>query len=309
MTTAAPREPDLGALLDRMPGWRGRARIVRALDGGITNRNFLVDVEGARFVLRVAGSETELLEVDRSCEFEAATRAAALGIAPAVIGWIEPEQYLITEFVDGIALSPHELATQDRLRTVAASLRLFHKSPPLRRDFSVFSVPFRHLEVALARGAHVPNQFDRAASCAASIEAVFKHASEPRVAAHNDLLNANFLAAGTRVWLIDWEYAGNNDRYFDLANLSINNSFDGAADDTLLTEYFGAVTDRRLARLALMKIMSDFREAMWGVVQHTISTFDFDYLAYSTQHFERLLENAAAPEYGARLQAAATAER
>jgi thiamine kinase-like enzyme len=94
------------------------------------------------------------------------------------------------------------------------------------------------------------------------------------------------------VWIVDYEYAGMGDPFFDLANLSVNNGLDAQAQEMLLRHYFGEVADAHRARLALMRLMSDFREAMWGVVQQAISTLDVDYVNYAERHFTRLLTNA-----------------
>ena len=296
-----------------MPGWEGRAHVVGALDGGITNRNLLVEVSGgdgtaARFVLRLAGKDTELLEIRRSVEHEAATRAAALGIAPEVAAFLEPEGYLVTRFIEAQPLPPDDLARPEHLATIAAMLRSFHGSDPLTGDFDAFRVPRLHHDAALGRGVVIPDQFDVAADHAARIEAAFGASPEPRAACHNDLLNANFLieSATDRIWLLDWEYAGNNDRYFDLGNLSVNNGLDPDARDALLSSYFGAPSPRRSARLDLMMIMSDFREAMWAVVQQGISTLDFDYVGYAATHFERLSSAAGRPDFSTLLDAAAS---
>ncbi|HEY5699032.1 MAG TPA: phosphotransferase, partial [Acidimicrobiales bacterium] len=111
---------------------------------------------------------------------------------------------------------------------------------------------------------------------------------------HNDLLPANFLALPDGgLCLLDWEYAGMNDRYFDLGNFAVNNELDRAGDEALLFAYFGAVTPRRLGRLRVMKVVSDLREAMWGVVQAGVSSLDVDFMDYAEEHFERLLGNAS----------------
>ena len=112
---------------------------------------------------------------------------------------------------------------------------------------------------------------------------------------HNDLLNANFLDDGERLRIVDWEYAGMGDRFFDLANFSINHELDAAQSEALLAAYFGEVRTPDAQALELMRFMSDFREAMWGVVQSAVSELDFDFDAYATEHFERL-----APDGGSR---------
>jgi thiamine kinase-like enzyme len=193
-------------------------------------------------------------------------------------------------------------------------LRTFHDSPAIRGVFDCFRVPETYARTAVGRGVSIPEAYDRADAFAARIEAAFAASPEPAVPCHNDLLNANFLldpgleAEGDHLWLLDWEYAGMNDRWFDLGNFATNNELDAEAEHALLTAYFGSVTDRRLARLALMKVMSDLREAMWGVVQQGLSTLDFDYVDYAGRHFDRLLRHASAPGFAGVLDAAAAPE-
>jgi thiamine kinase-like enzyme len=122
---------------------------------------------------------------------------------------------------------------------------------------------------------------------------------------HNDLLNANFIRRGDRVFIVDYEYAGMGDLFFDLANFSVNHSFDDETDGALLETYFAGVTPRHSARLKLMRIMSDFREGMWGVVQQGISTLDFDYVDYATRHLERCRHHSEDRRYRRWLQEAA----
>jgi thiamine kinase-like enzyme len=299
---------EVAALVERVPGWAGRARILGPLDGGITNQNLLVDVDGQLFVLRLAGKDTDLLGIDRRVERVAAERAAALGIAPDVAAFLEPEHYLVTRFVPGDAIPVDEMSDAAVIERVASMLRAFHGSGELPGSFDCFRIPEQSARHARERGVAIPAAFDSAREHAAEIEAAFRASPEPPVPCHNDLLNANFLRDDPRIWLLDWEYAGMNERYFDLGNYSVNNDLDPAADERLLSSYFGSVTPRRAARLSLMRIMSDLREAMWGVVQQGISTLDFDYVGYAAKHFERLLANASTPEYRRHLRAAAEPE-
>jgi thiamine kinase-like enzyme len=285
-------------------------RVVRALEGGITNRNYLLDVRGeGRVVLRLSGKDTALLLIDREVERLASERAAALDLAPAVVAFIEPEQCLVTRFVDADPLPPEGIAEASALRLVAGAVRRFHDSPPLPGTFDCFTVPVEHAAAARQRGVAIPIEYDRALTVLRRIEEAFRTSPEPRRPCHNDLLNANLLWVadehGERVWLLDWEYAGMNDRYFDLGNFAVNNQIGADAERFLLDAYFGAVTERHLARLALGKLLSDFREAMWAVVQQGISALDFDYAGYADRHFDRLLSSATTPQFESWLAAAA----
>ena len=290
-------------MISRVPGWNGRAHVVGALSGGITNRNHVVDVDGDRFVVRVPGADTDQLEIDRECEFVAASRAADLGIAPPVLGLFAG--CLVTRFVAGDEI-PHDqfgsAATLDRLASI---LRTFHGSGALDHTFDAFTVPLLHHDAALRWGVAIPASFERVATIVAEVDAAFAVSPDPLVPCHNDLLRANVLRDGPQLWLLDWEYAGMNDRAFDLGNLAVNNDLSAAAEEHLVGAYHGEVTAKTLARMRLMKIVSDAREAMWGVVQQGISTIDFDYRSYADEKFDRLLTNASSPSYDQFLHEAA----
>lgn len=275
-----------------MPGWSDRRLAVAPIPAGITNRNFRVDVDGSAYVVRLPGRDTELLGIDRAAEHEAATAAAAAGVGPDVIAFLPDPGALITRFVPGSHIPEADLRRDDVLAKVVASLRAFHGCPPIRSTFPVFRIVERYRDIASSRGVRIPNAYEEAHRLATTIEGAFARSPVPPRTCHDDLLNANLLLDGDHVWLVDYEYAGVGDPYFDLANLSVNNGLDDAACQSLLRLYFGEVTDARRARLALMRIVSDLREAMWGVVQQAISTLDVDYVDYADRHLARCLQSA-----------------
>ena len=288
---------DFGRAVERV--WPGREARVEVLGGGITNHNLKVELDGELFVLRVAGKDTGLLGIDRAVELAATQAAAAAGIGPEVVAFVEPEGWLVTRFVEGVIPPLERIAEPDLLERVASALRAFHDGPPIPGAFDSFRVVEAYRETALARGGRVPSDYDWAHDIAGRIEA--RRAADPPVPCHNDLLNANFLDDGERLRIVDWEYAGMGDRFFDLANFSINHELDEAASATLLGAYFGGVRDQDAQTLVLMRFMSDFREAMWGVVQSAVSELDFDFVAYASEHFERLRRTAESPEFIASL--------
>ncbi len=282
-------------MITRVPGWTGRAHVVGSLTGGITNRNHVVDVDGARFVVRVPGADTDQLEIDRECEYIAASRAADLGIAPPVLGLFGG--CLVTAFVSGADIPSDQFAAAETLSSLAAMLRAFHASGALQHSFDAFTVARLHRAAASRHGVTIPDVYDSVVAVVDEIAGAFAVSPDPPVPCHNDLLRANVLRDGDRLWLLDWEYAGMNDRAFDLGNLAVNNDLSPDAEAHVVGEYHGRVTPRNLARLRLMKIVSDAREGMWGVVQQGISTIDFDYRGYAAEKFDRLLTNASASGY------------
>jgi thiamine kinase-like enzyme len=240
--------------------WPDRGARFEVLGGGITNHNLKVEVDGERFVLRVAGKDTNLLGIDRSVELAATEAAAALGIGPDVVEFVEPEGWLVTRFVDGEIPAMERMREPAMLERVAGALRAFHDGPRIPGTFDSFRVVELYRQTALDRGGRVPDAFDRAHEIAGRIEP--RRAADAPVPCHNDLLNANFLDDGERLCIVDWEYAGMGDRFFDLANFSINHELDEAQSRTLLEAYFGAVREADVEALELMRFMSDFREAM-----------------------------------------------
>ena len=278
-----------------MPGWADAEFEVTPLEGGITNRNYVVTVEGSRYVLRVPGRDTELLGIDRANEHRAAVVAAAAGVGPEVVAFLPDSGCFVSRFVEGAHVPQAELSSGEALELVVASLRALHACPPIPSTFPVFRIVERYRETAAARGVAIPPAYDQAHALADRIEAAFASSPSPLTMCHNDLLNANFLRDGDHVWIVDYEYAGMGDVFFDLGNLAINNGLDDDARERLLHHYFlGDVLDRHCARLALMMLMSDFREAMWGVVQQAISALDVDFVDYADQHFTRMLDGAGA---------------
>lgn len=302
---------DVLALAARVPAWDGQLRRVTELGGGITNHNWLVTVSGAadaeQFVLRAPGANSDLLGIDRNHEHEAARRAAALGMAPEVVAFVEPEGALVTRFVrDATTLTPPDLQHPDQMVAAVDLLCRFHESPPIAARFDWFDVPCRYADEAADRGVAVPDTVALAHARAREVKDAFAARPDAPVASHNDLLAANFLRdRDDRLWLIDWEYAGMNDRYFDLGNFAVNNELDDDGDEALVEAYFGEVTMGRLARLRLMKVMSDFREATWGLVQVGTDALDVDYAEYAAAHFDRLLTNASSPRWSRLLVEAA----
>jgi thiamine kinase-like enzyme len=264
--------------------WPGRHARIEPLGGGITNRNFKIAVAGEAFVLRVGGTDTELLGIDRSAERAASCVAADLGLAPEVVAFVEPEGYLVTRYVDG------QVGKVDVDR-VGDMLRRLHAGAALPSRFDSFGVVEAYRAIAEERHVDVPAGYERAKELADRIER--RRADAPLRPCHNDLLNANFIDDGERLWLVDWEYAGMGDPFFDLGNFAVNHELDAEGEGALLSAY----GSDDLEALVLMRFMSDFREAMWGIVQQGISELDFDFGAYAEEHFERLERTATEPRF------------
>ncbi|HSK99584.1 MAG TPA: phosphotransferase [Rubrobacteraceae bacterium] len=299
-------DSDLKRVVEAMPEWSGAARMeAEYISGGITNRNYCVRVDGEPFFVRLAGEETEALGIDRANERAAVEAAAAVGVGPGVVAYLPEHGCLVTEWLEGREIPPEELRGREVLGGLVGSIRAFHNCPQIPGTFSPFRVVELYRESAERRGVKVPEVYWWLLERAREVEKALRQDPTPMCPCHNDLLNANFLLQDHRVMIVDYEYAGMGDVYFDLGNLSVNNDFDDATDLALLELYFGVATPPRVARLKLMRLMSDFREAMWGVMQQALSTLDFDYEDYANKHFERCCEHAGDERHATWLRDAA----
>jgi thiamine kinase-like enzyme len=293
--------------MQRVPEVAGRELTLRPLSGGITNRNFLVEAVGTdeQWVIRLAGNDTHLLGISREVEHAATVAAAGVGVGPEVTAFIRPEGYLVTRFIVGSPVSDEAVHRPATLARVADSLRRIHDGPPIPGLFVPFRIVEAYRALAEARGVRIPPEYELALSHARRIElALLANPVELRPC-HNDLLNANFIDDGSRIRIVDWEYAGMGDPFFDLGNFSINHELKPDEDAAVLSAYEGSARPDRLARLTLMRTISDFREAMWGVLQQGISTLDVDFVAYAGEHFDRLLAGATTPVFERSLRLAA----
>ena len=286
---------DEQTLIQLIPELRGRPLTVSPLGGGLTNRNYRIDDAEDSYVLRLAGQETVLLGIDRGCEAACARAAALLGVGPEVVAYLPEHGAMVTRFIHGRVLAIQDIQQTAILRRVVQALRRYHEGPPGAGSFSPFSTIGHYCALARERRVTLPRSFERALELLAGIEQDWEHDDAP-CPCHNDLLTGNFIDDGKAARIIDWEYGGMGDRFFDLGNLAANNEFDGQQEWEFLGLYFGEIRSDDLRRLRLMRMVSDMREACWGFLQAAISTLEVDFPAYGRKHLDRFIQAAGAAE-------------
>jgi thiamine kinase-like enzyme len=272
-----------------LPCWTGEVEI-SPLSGGITNRNYRVsDRSGRQCVVRI-GRDIPEHGVLRFNELAAARAAYAAGLTPEVI--YAAEGFLVSRFVAGRTLTPEDVGAPAQLERIVELLRRCHQEIPRHLPgpalmFWVFQVIRQYLRQLTARP---DNPYGVALDELADVARQLELAVGPVtiVFGHNDLLAANFIDDGRRLWLIDWDYAGFNSPLFDLANLASNNAFTPELESRLLTLYFGAKLEASNARgFAAMQCASLLRESLWGAVSRLTSNIDFDYAGYARDYLQR----------------------
>lgn len=284
-------EIEAKAVIALMPALRGKPVKVRRLKRGLTNRNYRLDCQGGPYVLRMLEANSRPLGIDRQVEYAAFKAAEHAGIGPQVVAFFPRKRALVTRFVNGRRLSPKALREPAILRRVVASMRHYHQCPNGAGTFSGFETVRRYYAQARRRKLALPRSLNQALRFLARIEeetGVPEHTCH----CHNDLLSGNLIDDQRKVWILDWEYAGTGDLFFDLGNLAANSLFTEEQETLLLQYYFGKPQPADLRRLRLMRLVSDMRETMWGFLQMGISKLDFNYRAYASRHLERFLHRA-----------------
>jgi len=290
---------NLDPILKRIPQFASASNLtVTELTGGITNKNYKITVDGESYVLRMGGNETKYLGIDRKIEYECSLLASQIGIAPEPTAFLEPEGYIVARFISGKGIPAEEIGTEENIKRVLESMKAYHALEYFPGSFSPFRVAEEYKKTALSFNVKLPEKMDWYLEKSSEIEKAM-YGREPLQTrpCHNDLLNLNFIDDGTRIRILDWEYAGMGDISFDLGNFAVQHEFNDEQDEILLRVYFGDPTDLHRAHLKLMKIMSDLRESMWGMVQVGVSKLDFDYVGYAQKYFDRYEASTSGGEY------------
>ncbi len=266
----------------------------KPLSGGLTNHNYLVSDKSGQYVVRL-GEDIVEHHVMRFNELAASRAAHASGLSPAV--HYAQTGIMVLEYIPSTTFTSKDIRNPDNLERIVALIKQCHsdtqnflRGPILA--FNVFHI-IRDYALTLKEGAspHMP-LLDALLETARTLEQV--QITHPLVFGHNDLVAANFLDDGHRLWLIDWDYAGFNSPIFDLANLASNNEFDRPLEMHLLELYFDTRPDEVLSQsYQAMKCASLLREAMWSMVSELHSQIDHDFLTYTKENLSRFDEACA----------------
>jgi thiamine kinase-like enzyme len=274
----------------RVSLWRGKDVRVSSLSGGLTNENYLVESGGERYVMRIPGTSTELLAIDRANEVYNARAAASTGIGPAVLEHVPQLDIMVLEFIHGPTMSAQTLQSESMARRMAESFKRMHAAPRFLKDFDMFRLIESYLRIVEEHRVRIPSDYRQRLPLVAEIERAVQVGTLPSVSCHNDLLCENFIDDGQWLRIVDYELSGNNDPCFDLGNTAQEASFDDELRAVLCEAYFGRLDQQQLARMNLFALMSDVGWTLWGAIQARISTLDFDFTNYYTTRWSRALE-------------------
>jgi thiamine kinase-like enzyme len=288
---------DLEVIFDQVPSIAARPRTVTELPGGLTNRNFKISTINGTFVARVASGGSELLAIDRQNEYRNSMRAAAAGVGAPVIDYQPSVSVLVLKFLEGRTLANADVADPDRLRRIARACRQLHGADRFDGDFDMFEIQRRYRSVVAERGITIPAGYDDLMDKFDAAARALAVRDEGTVPCNNDLLAANFIDDGEKIWLIDYEYSGNNDACFELGNIWGECHLSDEALATLIAEYYGRPLRNKIARAMLLGLAGKYGWTLWGAIQSAVSPIDFDFWSWAMERFEGAVAGFSAPGF------------
>jgi len=284
--TAAPREP-APRVLEEVASLDRPGRRIEPLPGGLTNHNYKVMTDDGWFVARTSSEHSALLAIDRDAEHRNSVAAASTGVAPEVIDYQPSLGVLVIAWVQGRTWSAADLRNEKNLPRIAAACRRLHSGPRFVNDFDMFAVQRRYLSIVQQRGFRLPARYLEFMPTVDAIRTAMFASDAATVPCHNDLLAENIIDSGSKLWLIDYEYAGNNDPCFELGNIASESNLGVDQLAELVSLYFGGPSPTEFARARLWALMSQYGWTLWAAIQDGVSDLDFDFWNWGMEKYDR----------------------
>jgi thiamine kinase-like enzyme len=257
---------------------------VKELSGGLTNRNFLIETPTNKYVARVSSNSSSFLSIDRGSEFINTTIAGKGGVGAEVLDYIPGEGLLLISYISGKTYGADDVAAN--LPRIATSLRNLHALEPFDHEFNMFNTQSNYLKIVKEQGFRVPEGYVDFEPMVAQIKKAFEVLFDGLVPCNNDLLPGNFIDDGKKIWLIDYEYSGNNDACFEIGNVWAEAFQPIEALEELVTAYYGAHRPDKVARAWLWALMAKYGWTLWASIQDSVSEIEFDFWEWGMSKYD-----------------------
>lgn len=299
---------DLEALFDQVPVLARTPRRIEELSGGLTNRNLKVTTPDGTYVARSNRSHTELLGIDREAESVNTRAAEQAGIGAPFVEFRPDLGLLVIGFIEGRTFTDADLREPGQLGRLAEACRQLHDGPRFANDFDMFTRQAFYVRTCRERGFPIPEDYEAYDADFQRIRAALAVKPVATVPCNNDLLAGNIVDDGQKLWLIDYEYSGNNDPFFELGNSWTECRLDEDHLAELVTAYVGHESPALLARARLRAVTSRYGWSLWGFIQSAALADDlgFDFYAWGMERFDKAVGDFRSPEFATWLDLAAS---
>ncbi|HUG34883.1 MAG TPA: choline/ethanolamine kinase family protein [Anaerolineales bacterium] len=281
----------------KIPEWQGREISITPLSGGLTNSNYKIEVDDTPYFVRVPGASTELLAIDRKNEYHNTKAASEAGVAPKIYFHLPEYDVMVIEFLNGKTMSKESLNEPGQPTRMAQAIQRLHAGPRFLLDFNMFRLTEYYLSLCRDRSIKIPGGYLDRVPTVQRIEQAMNVKPLATVPCNNDLLAENYIDDGDQLWLIDYEYSGNNDPTFELGNTCQEMQFNDGQIAEVCAVYFGKAAPSMISRMKLNMIMSDVGWGLWAAIQAKISTIDFDFWGWAIERWGRAVEKMDSEEF------------
>jgi len=287
----------LSMLISKIPVL-ANAKKISALGGGLTNMNYKVETEDTIYVMRVSDAKSSLLGINRDNERVNTAKAHEAGVGAALIDSLQEENVLVLSWINATTLHPPDFESDPSLlKRIAASLRVLHSGPTFQGSFHFPSIRKKYLSVVLENKYFIPEQYMELEQKISELEHAIASEPEKLVPCNNDLLAENFMDDGKKIWIIDYEYSGQNEASFEIGNF-ISESF---LSDELLTvlsdAYWQNHDPKKIARAAAWSMIARFGWVMWASIQEAVSHISFDFRSWGMKKWNSVLPELTSERY------------
>jgi len=289
--------PIIDEVAAKIPDWDGKNISITSLSGGLTNSNFKVEVDGTLYFVRVPGASTDLLAINRNNEYHNSKAAFVAGVGPKVLHHLPEYSVMVLEFLNGKTMSKDSLNEPGMPRRMAEAIKKLNNGPRFLLDFNMFRLTEYYLSLCRDRDIKTPDGYLDRIPTIEQMEKAMSVNPLPTVPCNNDLLAENYIDNGKQLWLIDYEYSGNNDPTFELGNTCQEMQFNDEQIAEVCVAYFGEATADKIARMKLNMIMSDVGWGLWAAIQAQISTIEFDFWGWAIERWGRAVEKMDSAEF------------
>ena len=281
--TGSDLEQEFSALFNKVPRIQSRTSILE-LSGGLTNRNFLIETPTNKFVARVSSNSSSLLSIDRGSEFINSTIAGKGGVGAEVLDYLPGEGLLLISYIKGKTYGASDVG--ENLSRIATSLKNLHSLEAFDHEFNMFQTQKNYLQIVQEHNFRLPENYLSFANKVEEIKKAFAVRFEGLVPCNNDLLPGNFIDDGEKIWLIDYEYAGNNDACFEIGNVWAEAFLPLEALEELVASYYGNHRPDKVARAWLWALMAKYGWTLWASIQDSVSEIDFDFWEWGMSKYD-----------------------
>ena len=282
-------------LIKLIPEWKGKLIKVNLINSGITNINFKINVDKRVFFLSMPDSNSELLNIDYRNKYYNNKICGDIKISPRVAHFIESDNLLVTEFIKSKTASLTIFQSSKEIKQLVKKIKLLHNAKPFLRNFNMLSQISYYKNIL--KEEYLPKELFKYVNNIETLKQKLYLTKDNLVPCHNDLIAENIIKKDNQIYIVDFDYSGNNDPCFELGNLSVEMEYDDEQINKLVRSYHGEINENIISKVYLQGVVSDIGWSLWSYVQAKISNNNFDYSMHGLNRLERVINKMESKEY------------